>query len=129
MTICRLVKNSLPVKAQEQPRKAIPPTAFVRSSPKKNATTKLASITLGQDTSLQPKEGFTSADPVAIKLKHLINPQDLDRYSYVANNPRAFLDPDGREKIRIVVRSFIPDSAKWGYAGDQHRTGEKIGAK
>jgi len=72
---------------------------------------------------------FTSVDPVALKLKHLNNPQDLNRYSYVANNPLVFFDPDGKEKIRITVRSFLPDSWKWGYAGDGHKTGEKIGAK
>jgi RHS repeat-associated protein len=49
---------------------------------------------------------FTSVDPVALKLKHLNNPQDLNRYSYVANNPLVFFDPDGKEKIRITVRSL-----------------------
>ena len=51
---------------------------------------------------------FTGADPAAIKRKHLINPQDLNRYAYVANNPLAFIDPDGEEKIKVIVRTFIP---------------------
>jgi RHS repeat-associated protein len=53
---------------------------------------------------------FTGADPAAIKRKHLINPQDLNRYSYVANNPLAFIDPDGEEKIKVIVRTFIPQT-------------------
>jgi len=52
---------------------------------------------------------FTSADPAFIKSKHLANPQDLNRYAYVANNPLAFFDPDGLEKVRIIIQTFIPD--------------------
>jgi len=51
---------------------------------------------------------FTGADPAGIKQKHLMNPQDLNRYTYVANNPLAFIDPNGAEKIRIIIRTFIP---------------------
>jgi RHS repeat-associated protein len=51
---------------------------------------------------------FTSIDPAAIKLRHLFNPQDLNRYSYVANNPLAFFDPDGKDKVTIIIRTFIP---------------------
>jgi RHS repeat-associated protein len=51
---------------------------------------------------------FTSTDPAPLKLKHLANPQDLNRYAYVANNPFAFIDPDGKEKVKIIVRIFIP---------------------
>ncbi|HKP45306.1 MAG TPA: RHS repeat-associated core domain-containing protein [Pyrinomonadaceae bacterium] len=73
---------------------------------------------------------FTSVDPARIKLKQLLDPQDLNRYSYVANNPLAFVDPDGEEKIKIIIRSFIPDKTTWGgYHGDGHKVGEKIKAK
>jgi RHS repeat-associated protein len=51
---------------------------------------------------------FTGADPAPIKKKHLLNPQDLNRYSYVANNPLAFVDPNGEEKIQVIIRTFIP---------------------
>ncbi len=36
---------------------------------------------------------FVSADPV---LGHLRNPQTLDRYAYVMNNPLRYIDPSGR---------------------------------
>src|ERR1041385_7321571 len=51
---------------------------------------------------------FTSVDPGALKLRHLINPQDLNRYSYVSNDPLRFIDPDGKEKFEIIVRTYIP---------------------
>ena len=51
---------------------------------------------------------FSSPDPAPIKQRHLLNPQDLNRYLYVANNPLVFIDPDGEEKIRVIVRTFIP---------------------
>jgi RHS repeat-associated protein len=51
---------------------------------------------------------FTSTDPAWIKLKTLLNPQDLNRYSYVANNPLKFADPTGREKVEVIIRTYIP---------------------
>jgi RHS repeat-associated protein len=51
---------------------------------------------------------FTGADPALIAEKQLANPQDLNRYAYVANNPLKFIDPDGAEKIQIIVNTFIP---------------------
>ena len=60
---------------------------------------------------------FTGADPAAIKPKHLINPQDLNRYAYVANNPLAFIDPNGEEKIKVIVRTFIPEKTITGPGG------------
>ena len=52
---------------------------------------------------------FTGVDPAAIKKRQLINPQDLNRFAYVANNPLAYIDPNGEEKIKVIVRTFIPD--------------------
>ena len=51
---------------------------------------------------------FISTDPAALKLRHLANPQDLNRYAYVANNPLKYIDPDGEEKILVVIESYIP---------------------
>jgi RHS repeat-associated protein len=52
---------------------------------------------------------FTSVDAARIKLKTIADPQDLNRYSYVANNPLKFFDPDGLEKLMVIVRTFIPE--------------------
>lgn len=51
---------------------------------------------------------FTGVDPAMIKVKTLLNPQDLNRYAYVANNPLAYVDPNGREKVEIIIRTYIP---------------------
>lgn len=51
---------------------------------------------------------FTSADPASIKLKHLLDPRDLNRYAYVSNNPLRYVDPTGEEKIEIILRTYIP---------------------
>jgi len=46
---------------------------------------------------------FTSADPKRIALRHLLNPQKLNKYSYVLNNPLTLIDPDGLEEFRVFV--------------------------
>jgi len=64
---------------------------------------------------------FTTVDPAKFKAKHFANPQDLNRYAYVANNPLAFFDPDGEEKVKIIIRTFIPEktvTVPGGVGGD-----------
>jgi RHS repeat-associated protein len=51
---------------------------------------------------------FTGVDTAKIKQKNLINPQELNRYAYVNNNPLNSIDPDGMETIVIIIRTFIP---------------------
>lgn len=46
---------------------------------------------------------FTSVDPKRIALRHLMNPQKLNKYSYVLNNPIGSIDPDGLEDIKVFV--------------------------
>ena len=54
---------------------------------------------------------FTSVDPADILKRNLLNPQDFNRYAYVANNPLKFIDPNGQEKIQVEVQTFIPDKS------------------
>lgn len=52
---------------------------------------------------------FTSADPKPIGNPRTANPQDLNLYVYVSNNPLLYFDPNGEEKIIVYIRTFIPD--------------------
>ena len=61
----------------------------------------------------------------------LVNPQDLNRYAYVANNPLKFVDPNGEEKILVVINTFIPDKSTTAagrtFEGDGRNIGESGG--
>ena len=67
---------------------------------------------------------FTGVDTAPIRRSHLLNPQDLNRYSYVTNNPLRYFDPDGKEKIKIEIKTFIPQKSVGGYDGDNRNIGE-----
>jgi len=54
---------------------------------------------------------FTSTDPKGIALRHLLNPQKLNKYSYVLNNPLNLFDPNGMEEVTITFRTFIPQKS------------------
>lgn len=61
---------------------------------------------------------WTSPDPKGIALRHLLNPQKLNKYSYVLNNPTGAFDPDGMEEVTIQLRAFIPPASVAGFRGD-----------
>jgi len=44
---------------------------------------------------------FTTADPIGVTPKRLMDPQRLNRYSYVQNRPLVCVDPDGRYEAWI----------------------------
>jgi RHS repeat-associated protein len=54
---------------------------------------------------------FVSGDLKRFALRHLLNPQKLNKYSYVLNNPLALIDPDGLEEFRVFVRFNPGDPA------------------
>ncbi|HEY6249912.1 MAG TPA: RHS repeat-associated core domain-containing protein [Candidatus Angelobacter sp.] len=45
---------------------------------------------------------FTSPDPKMISKQRMLDPQQWNMYSYTANNPLKYVDPDGKE-LKIVV--------------------------
>jgi RHS repeat-associated protein len=49
---------------------------------------------------------FTSPDPVRVRPDRLLDPQRLNSYSYVANNPLGRIDPDGRDAIAVVFPDY-----------------------
>ncbi len=40
---------------------------------------------------------FTTVDPIGVKLARMIDPQQLNRYSFVRNNPLKYVDADGND--------------------------------
>src|SRR5262249_28506441 len=61
---------------------------------------------------------FITPDPKGIELRHLINPQKLNKYSYVLNNPMTLLDPNGMEEVTMQLNAFIQKESVGGFRGD-----------
>jgi RHS repeat-associated protein len=61
---------------------------------------------------------FITADPKLIAVRHLLNPQKLNKYVYVLNDPLAMIDPNGQEEVSITFRAFIPQANVAGFRGD-----------
>ncbi|GIU83015.1 MAG: hypothetical protein KatS3mg006_2079 [Pyrinomonadaceae bacterium] len=81
-----------------------------------------------------PKHGrFTSVDPMPIEKRHLTDPRNFNRYVYVANNPLKYIDPNGLEKIVVIVRTYIPEQklAFLGqtFKGDFDEKGNRVSAR
>ncbi|HEY9404529.1 MAG TPA: RHS repeat-associated core domain-containing protein, partial [Pyrinomonadaceae bacterium] len=79
---------------------------------------------------------FTSADSMPIKKRHLLDPRDLNRYAYVANNPLKYIDPEGLEKFVVIVRAYIPRERVTHppgigatFRGDYNEKGERVRAR
>jgi RHS repeat-associated protein len=51
---------------------------------------------------------FTSVDPGGFSGRTFESPQDWNRYAYTINNPLKFIDPDGAERLQVIVQTFIP---------------------
>jgi hypothetical protein len=61
---------------------------------------------------------WTSPDPKGISLRHLLNPQKLNKCSYVLNNPTGAFDPDGEEELTMQFRALIQKESVGGFKGD-----------
>jgi RHS repeat-associated protein len=59
-----------------------------------------------------------SAKAQAVPYAKLDNPQSLNLYSYVFNNPISHLDDDGHEVITVQLRAYIPQASVGPYLGD-----------
>jgi len=57
---------------------------------------------------------FTSPDPIAANEVRLVNPQRWNRYTYAADNPLTFGDPDG---LDVIVFNFVNGARGAGHLG------------
>jgi RHS repeat-associated protein len=77
---------------------------------------------------------FTGTDPMALKAAFLLNPQNINRYSYTRNNPLTYVDSTGlcpvpalqKGQVGICVEAFIaaPTIGVIGH-GDNRTHGEQ----
>jgi len=61
---------------------------------------------------------WASPDPKGVSLRHLLNPQKLNKYNYVINNPLSLFDPNGMEELTLQLRAYIPQQHMLAYRGD-----------
>jgi RHS repeat-associated protein len=54
---------------------------------------------------------FMSPDPKILSIRHLVNPQKWNKYTYTINNPLRYFDPNGMEEIEVQLRAFIPQKS------------------
>jgi RHS repeat-associated protein len=72
---------------------------------------------------------YTSIDPLPIQQRPLLDPQNLNSYTYVTNNPLKYIDPNALEKIIVIIRTYIPTEtvsvAGYTYNGNVDSSGKR----
>jgi hypothetical protein len=91
-----------------------------RASPAKKETKSQDSTTSGLGTT--EAQWADGCRPIGARKRRpyakLDNPQSLNLYSYVFNNPISHLDDDGHEVITVQLRAYIPQASVGPYRGD-----------
>jgi RHS repeat-associated protein len=65
---------------------------------------------------------WTSPDPYAGSMR-VTNPQSLNRYAYVENDPGNFVDPSGLQILRVLVDGIQVPEESWAFYFEQWRNG------
>jgi len=71
---------------------------------------------------------WISADPKSISPRHLMNPQKLNKYSYVLNSPMSLFDPNGMEEVTMQFNAFIQKDSVGGFRGDNRSFSSNMSA-
>ncbi|HNY42358.1 MAG TPA: RHS repeat-associated core domain-containing protein, partial [Bryobacteraceae bacterium] len=69
---------------------------------------------------------FTSTDPTVMTRARIFDPQQWNLYSYVRNNPLAYIDPDGRDLRIIVTNVPVGRSYVNRYTGREMRANPRL---
>jgi RHS repeat-associated protein len=71
---------------------------------------------------------FMTSDPKGLALRHLLNPQKFNKYSYVLNNPMSLVDPNGMEEVTMQLNAFIQKDSVGGFRGDNRSFSSNMNA-
>jgi RHS repeat-associated protein len=70
---------------------------------------------------------FTSPDPIIISDKQIVSPQTWNLYNYAGNNPVAYTDPTGMERVRLGQHTDEEINMRRKEIDQQIKQGKKAG--
>ena len=70
---------------------------------------------------------FTSPDPIIISDKQIVSPQTWNLYNYAGNNPLAYTDPTGMERVRLGQHTDEEINMRRKEIDQQIKQGKKAG--